>query len=174
MRLQWTKWMAALAAVAVMAGCSSGVKRPDGAAQAKLVSPKVTQVQLMLSDNAKKLQADNDNFNTNELKNVIEQQLKARGALDASAGQTLEVTVTSFRARSALTAVLFGVMAGTDNVEGSISVKDASGKVMHSAEISASYALGGYAGGITSTRMGWLYEAFAKHVVAELHGETAN
>lgn len=50
--------------------------------------------------------------------------------------------------------------------------RDASGKELQRFSVEASYALGGLAGGIDDTRMGWLYETFAKHAVDELSGKT--
>jgi hypothetical protein len=37
--------------------------------------------------------------------------------------------------------------------------------------VSTSYALGGFAGGQDSMRVGWLYEAFAKQVIGQFTGE---
>lgn len=164
------KCIALLGAVSVVAACSSGVKRPDGVEQVQLNNPKVKQVQIVLSDSAKALVADNANFSTADLKAVIESQLTEQGLLAKDSTQVLEVTVSSFRSRSAFAAVMFGVMAGNDNIVGSVAIKDASGKVLKEAEISVSYALGGFAGGGTGTRMGWLYQEFAQHAASELSG----
>ena len=72
-------------------------------------------------------------------------------------------SIKSFRARSAFAAIAFGIMAGNDDVfVGEMIIKDAAARVLKSIEINASYALGGIAGGMTDTRMGWLYGEFAK------------
>ncbi|MBI3044616.1 MAG: hypothetical protein HYY78_17500 [Betaproteobacteria bacterium] len=44
-------------------------------------------------------------------------------------------------------------------------------KLLNQFEVSASYALGGLAGGQDEARMGWLYEEFAKLTLKELTGD---
>ena len=102
---------------------------------------------------------------------MIERHLDGRGLLNNQSNQTVEVSINSFRVRSGFSAVMFGFMAGSDSIQGVVAVKNAAGQYIKRAEVSASYALGGIAGGQDSSRMGWLYEEFAKHVVAELTGE---
>ena len=170
MKTAFLKYGVILGFVAIMAGCASGVKQTAGSEKSELRSAKVTQVQIVLTDEAKKLVADNASFSVTSLKSAIEDQLKALDLLKPDAGQQMEVTLKSFRARSAFSAIAFGFMAGNDNVVGVMSIKDASGKVLKSAEINASYALGGLAGGMTETRMGWLYGEFAKLAIQELTG----
>jgi hypothetical protein len=62
-------------------------------------------------------------------------------------------------------------MAGDDHIYGDVIARDAAGKELQRFSVEASYALGGIAGGIEDTRMGWLYETFAKHTVEELKGK---
>jgi len=85
---------------------------------------------------------------------------------------TIEIELTSIRARSNFTAVLFGFMAGDDHVDGDVVVRGADGKVLQQFSVSASYALGGLAGGQDSVRMDWLYESFAENMTNELTGKT--
>jgi len=42
--------------------------------------------------------------------------------------------------------------------------------VVRKFNVSASYGLGGIAGGQDDVRMNWLYEKFAEHTIAELSG----
>jgi hypothetical protein len=65
---------------------------------------------------------------------------------------------------------MWGVMAGTDNVTGDVIVRDASGKQVRRFTVNASYGLGGFAGGQDDMRLGWLFDKFAEHTVAELGG----
>ena len=75
-----------------------------------------------------------------------------------------------FRVRSNFTAVMFGFMAGNDSITGDVVLRDAAGKELNRFEVSASYALGGLAGGMDDARMGWLYEKFAELTVENLGG----
>ena len=168
-----------LLVAAVLGGCASGVTRmeaatPGASAAAPVkVEQTVKSVNLFLSEDAKKLVADNLKFNQDTLRSMIERALGGQNMVKADASQTLDVEITSFRTRSNFTAIMFGFMAGNDNVEGVVSIKDVSGKILKRAKVSASYALGGLAGGQDDARMNWLYEAFAKHTVAEISGELA-
>ena len=168
-----------LLSVAVLGGCASGVTRMEagapgtGAAAPAKVEQTVKSVNLFLSEDAKKLVSDNLKFNQDALRSIIERALGGQNMVKADASQTLDVEITSFRTRSNFTAIMFGFMAGNDNVEGVVSIKDASGKILKRAKVSASYALGGLAGGQDDARMNWLYEEFAKHTVAELTGVPA-
>jgi hypothetical protein len=168
------KLAAALAFVALLGACASGVQRMDSAPVAGVAAPKVESnvkaVNLWLNDDAKKLVAENIKFNQETLRTTVERSLNAQNMIKADSGQTLDIEITGFRTRSAFTAVMFGFMAGNDNVEGIVSVKDASGRVLKKAKVNASYALGGLAGGQDDARMNWLYEEFAKHTVAEVSG----
>lgn len=166
------KYVAILGMVAIMAGCASGVKRDAGTEVVKLKNTKVNQVQISLTDDAKKLVADNSSFSVTGLKSSIEDQLKALDLLKTESGQTMAISLKSFRARSAFSAIAFGFMAGNDNIVGTMTIKDANGKDLKSVEINASYALGGIGGGMTETRMGWLYGEFAKLAIQELTDST--
>ena len=165
----------AIAVVTTLVACASGVTRMDSATSAApaKVERNVKSVNLWLSDDAKKLVANNMKFNQDTLRSTVERALQAQNMVKTEAAQTLDIEITGFRVRSAFTAVMFGFMAGNDNVEGVVTVKDAGGKVLKKAKVSASYALGGLAGGQDESRMGWLYEEFAKHTVAELTGVPA-
>ncbi|MEO6280441.1 DUF4410 domain-containing protein [Roseateles sp.] len=158
--------------VAVMlTACASGVTRMDSDLKESMpLERNVSSVTLRLSDEAKKLVADNLKFNQETLKGTIERSMNAQNLVQPGSKQTLEVEITSFRVRSAFTAVMFGFMAGNDNVEGVVTLKRADGSVAKKAKVSASYALGGLAGGQDESRMSWLYEEFAKLTVAELTG----
>jgi hypothetical protein len=166
------KWMTIIAFAAVMTGCASGVNRNAREASVVLTNKTVTNVQISLTDGAKKLVADNATFSVSALKSTIEDQLKALDLIKPNAGQTMNISVKSFRARSAFAAIAFGIMAGNDNITAEMTIKDANGKVLKSVEINASYALGGLAGGMTDTRMGWLYGEFAKLATQELNDAT--
>jgi hypothetical protein len=168
--------LAATVTVALtLGGCASGVVRMDApaATSAAEIKPHAKAVTLWLNDDAKKLVADNLKFNQETLRGTVERAMAARNMIAADATQSVDIEITSFRVRSNFSAIMFGFMAGSDNVEGIVSVKDASGKALKRSKVSASYALGGIGGGQDEARMGWLYEEFAKHAVAEIAGAPA-
>ena len=80
------------------------------------------------------------------------------------------VTITGVRVRGSFSAVMFGALAGADSVDGDVNVLDKDGKVLRTFKVSASYAFGGFAGGIDSVRLNYLYEKFADLTAAELSG----
>jgi hypothetical protein len=166
---------ASLVIAAVLAGCAAGVTRMDAApglapAAAPAAVPDIKAVSLWLNDEAKKLVADNLKFNQDALRSMVERALAANSLIKPESGHTLDIEITSIRARSNFSAVMFGFMAGNDHIEGVVTIKDTAGKVLKRGKVSASYALGGLAGGQDDARMGWLYETFSKHTVAEVTG----
>jgi hypothetical protein len=169
----------AVAVVAALGACASGVTRLEAPRAAGAPAAAVAQtgpvksVSLALSEDAKKLVADNAKFNPDALRSTVERLLQAQNLVKADATQTLDIEITSFRVRSNFSAVMFGFMAGSDNVEGVVTIKDAAGQVVKRALVKASYALGGFGGGQDEARMGWLYEEFAKHALAEVTGQPA-
>jgi hypothetical protein len=156
-----------------VAGCASEIKRDPGATRSSAVlpDPKFASVKVYLNDNAQKLLADNIKFNPDALRSMIQRTLEARRMVVAESPNRLEVEVTDLRVRSNVAAVLFGFMAGSDLVQGNVYVIGKDGKALAKFEVSASYALGGLAGGQDETRTSWLYEEFAKLTVKELIGE---
>jgi hypothetical protein len=171
-----TPVLSTLVIAVALAGCASGVTRMDGpsaggaVAAAPAVDKTIKSVTLWLNDDAKKLLPDNLKFNADTLKGTIDRALAAHGAVKPDSAQQLDVEITGFRVRSNFSAIMFGFMAGNDNVEGIVTLKDGTGKVLKRSKVSASYALGGIGGGQDDARMGWLYEEFAKHAAAEVIG----
>lgn len=169
-----------LAAAALLGGCASGVTRMEttAAGQPAAVAvnsvPDIKSVTLWLNDDAKKLVAENLKFNQDALRGMVERALVANNVIKPESGHTLDIEITSIRTRSNFTAIMFGFMAGNDHVEGIVTIKDATGKALKRGKVSASYALGGIAGGQDDARMSWLYETFSKHTVAEVTGTPVN
>jgi hypothetical protein len=165
-------FLAAFVALGI-AGCASEVRRDQGAGppSAVLGDPKVASVKVYLNDDAQKLLADNIKFNPDALRGMLQRTLEARQLIVTESPNRLEVEITDLRVRSNVAAVLFGFMAGSDLVKGNVYVIGKEGKPLTKFEVSASYALGGLAGGQDETRTSWLYEEFAKLTVNELIGE---
>jgi hypothetical protein len=86
---------------------------------------------------------------------------------------SIDIVIKDVRVRSTAAAVLFGFMAGDDRIVGDVELKNASGRILDRFEISASYALGGWAGGQDDMRLNWLYEEFSKVLISELKGAAA-
>jgi hypothetical protein len=128
-----------------------------------------------LSDEARKEATDNLKFSQVELDQTIRRALEINNLLAEQYDgglPTIEVTVTSVRVRSSFSAIMFGFMAGDDHIDGDVAVRAADGSTLQKFSVSASYALGGLAGGQDSSRLGWLYETFAEHVTEELTGQS--
>ncbi|RTL31336.1 MAG: DUF4410 domain-containing protein [Burkholderiales bacterium] len=176
--VRFVRLMVALSLAALLGACASSstrMARADvSASQPVVVQNKAKSVSIWLNDDAKKLLADNMKFNADALKSTVERSLTAQSLLDPASEQTMDIEVTSFRVRSAFSAIMFGFMAGNDNVEGIVTIKGANGSILQQSKVKASYALGGIGGGQDEARMSWLYEEFAKHAVAELSGTKVN
>ena len=106
------------------------------------------------------------------MQSIIERNLEASGLIDAASLRMVKVVVTDIRVRSTFNAFMWGFMAGDDHIVGDVSIMDVKGEPQHTFKVSASYALGGFAG-MNETRMGWLYEEFAKLTLAEIKGDSA-
>jgi hypothetical protein len=169
--------IASASALVFLAACASGVTRSDNIELAKPhfadAGRKAGGISVSFSPEGQKSAADNIKFNQETLLSTVRRALEANDVLTKETDPTLakiEIIVTSVRVRSAFSAVMFGFMAGDDHIKGDVVVRDQSGREIQRFGVGASYALGGLAGGMDETRMGWLYETFAKHVLEELKG----
>jgi len=153
-----------IAAIALLltacAGTAVRKESTDSVATAGVL--KVKTVDARVSPKAKEQLPDNIKFDLNTLSSTVERALSASKLQDAAGVNTLDVEVTSVYIRGTFTAVMFGALAGADNISGDVRVLDPSGKVLRSFEVSASYAFGGFAGGQDSVRLNYLYEKFAE------------
>ncbi len=162
-----------------LGACASNITRSTNVA---LTTPyfentkvKAGNLSLTMTEKARKLAVENLGFNHKQLLDTVRRALEVNRILtektDASR-PSIEIQVTSVHARSNFAAVMFGFLAGDDHIQGDIIVRAPGGAVVQRFNVSASYALGGLAGGQDSARFGWLYEAFAEHVVKELTGKS--
>jgi hypothetical protein len=168
-----------LLTIIALAGCSSGVER---AAHTQFQAPQFDDpgeqaggLNVKLSSEAKDDATDNLKFNKSDLEATIRRALEINNLLAEqfdSGLPTIEVTVTSVRVRSSFSAIMFGFMAGDDHIDGNVVVRATDGNVLQKFSVSASYALGGLAGGQDSSRLSWLYETFAEHMTEELTGKS--
>jgi hypothetical protein len=156
----------------LLTACAGTVKREAGQMNKTYATVGISAVQVKLTPQAQALQNDNPQFSANELQGFIQRRLEGNSLISATANERVEVVVTSFRVRSTASAVIFGVLAGTDHMEGKVRVLNPDGKRLHSFDVNATYGFGGYAGG-DSMRMGWMYEKFSELVLSELTGTTS-
>ena len=163
--------------LSLLAACSSGVTRHTDAALStpQFADPakKAGGITVTLTPEAQKQASDNLKFNHETLLATVRRALEGNNVLvkeEATPLPKIDIMVTGVRVRSAFTAVMFGFMAGDDHINGDVVVRSPNGAELQRFSVSASYALGGLAGGQDETRMSWLYESFAKRVLEELTG----
>ena len=165
------RWLL-LASVLWLAGCAGTIQRESQSGAHRIENARYSAVDVVLTDDGRREAADNPLFNVRELGDYVRRRLEGRNLLDLQGTHSLEVSIQHVRVRSALSAVMLGVMAGADLIEGYVRVYDQRGRQVHGYKVNASYALGGLAGGQDSTRLGWLYDKFSELAVAELAGAT--
>lgn len=156
-----------------LVGCAAGVQHAKVDNKQYLSTKPAKAVSISLNDEAKAKVNDNLKFDQNALLDHVKRALTAKNLLAENKPEstnTVEILVKDFRVRSNFSAVMFGFMAGNDSITGDVILKDAAGKELNKFEVSASYALGGLAGGQDGARMGWLYEKFAELAVENLSG----
>jgi hypothetical protein len=151
------------------AGTAVRKESPDNAASAGVL--KVSSVQTRASPKAKEQLPDNIEFDLNTVTRTIERALSAANLRDGTVENVLDVEVTNVYIRGTFSAVMFGLFAGADNFSGTVRVLDPTGKVLRTFEVTASYALGGAAGGQDSIRLDYLYEKFAELTRYQLRDE---
>lgn len=174
-----TFW-AVLLLAAVLAGCSSAVKRSDDPEKRSNYfarGGKVSQeVKLTLDKNAQAQLADNLKFDQDKLLDTVKRALRGKQLMAESPApdlSTLEIVVTDIRVRSNFSAVMFGFMAGDDHIVGDVVARHSGGREVQRFQVSTSYALGGIGGGQDDVRMSWMYEKFAEELVNELTGASS-
>ena len=174
-------FVALCAQVLFCSGCASGYTRGSGqrAATALGVSSgnPLSAVSVELSPNVKEKLKDSVRFDQQALLRSVVLALSNRQLLGTEKRKgvpVLEILVTQVRVRNSFNAIMWGAMSGHDCIRGDLTVRDATGGIIDQFHIDASYALGGWAGGQDSTRMTWLYDAFAKQVVKVLTGEAGD
>ena len=153
-----------------LTACASTVDRKVSSWQYQ--GQKFASLRVSLNDAAKEKLKDNIKFDAQRFEQNILRTMESRGLIDKSSKNAVDVEVSDIRVRSTFSAVMWGFMAGNDHVSGTVRLKHPAG-VMHTFDVSASYALGGLGGGQDESRMNWLYEEFAKLTVNEImNGET--
>lgn len=149
------------ASIVSLAGCSSNVRLDsDIQASYQYRGEKYGKVVTTMADSVASDVDKATRFQQLGLEQAIIGRLKQDNLYDAQSGNTVNVVVNSLRVRNAASAIMFGAMAGSDNMEGSVTLKTPDGKVLNKFTIDASYALGGFGGGQNTTRLGYLSQTF--------------
>jgi hypothetical protein len=155
-----------------LTACASSVQRRPDSDSYRYGGEKFSKVDLSVDPVATEDPNDLVRFENQKLQSIIERGLQASGLIDPASLSMVKVVITDIRVRSTFNAFMWGFMAGDDHIVGDVSLLGEAGTVRHIFKVSASYALGGLAG-MNETRMGWLYEEFAKLTVAEIKGASA-
>lgn len=165
--------VALLGLALVLTSCASGV-RQAGETEApayQYLGQKFGQIKIRLSP---ELQADRDKaLRAQELNlaQAIKNQLQADQVFEESSVAEVDVVIHSIRIRHTANAVIFGPLAGTDNIAGIVTLKDTAGKVLTTFSMSAAWPLGGFGESSYPVRLGWLSKRFAESTVNTILGK---
>jgi hypothetical protein len=156
--------------VATFAGCASQVTRPPEATTTREPVRALTSFEVEISPVAKQAMGDPETqkFDPVAFRGVIQRTLDAAKLVSPEGDFKLTVTVDELRVRSTFNAIMWGFMAGTDQLNGTATLTRLDGRPAGSFKVGTSYGLGGFGGGQDSSRLAWLYEEFAKLLTQEL------
>jgi hypothetical protein len=156
--------------IAALAGCASQVTRPTEATTPREPVRALTSFEVEISPTAKAAMADAETqkFDVAAFRGVIQRTLDAAKLVSSDGDFKLTVTVDQLRVRSTFNAIMWGFMAGTDQLNGTATLTRVDGTPVGNFKVSTSYGLGGFGGGQDSSRLAWLYEEFAKMLTQEL------
>lgn len=169
MKFSFTRYLMCLLLLCT-AGCASNVSMDsDSSTQVykykgeKYSKINVTWVDALGSDPDKVTRIQQLSLDKAIVNSLISQKI-----YDEQANNTIDVQVTDMRFRSAFNAIMWGAMSGADYVDGDVTLKATDGTPLAHFKISASYALGGFAGGPDGTRMSWLSGKFGELTAATI------
>lgn len=96
------------------------------------------------------------------LDKALVNHLIASRLYDRQSSASIHVDITDLRFRNAFSAIAFGFMSGSDNLDGEVTLVAGDGTQLARFTVSVSYAMGGLAGGVNENRLGWLSGKFAE------------
>jgi Domain of unknown function (DUF4410) len=161
-----------LAAVCGLPACSGNVRHGDDTGSFAYNGQKFSAVKVELTPAAEGKLSDNIKFHAEELQSNVQRRLSTEGLFAEEQPYRIQVVVKDIRVRSTFSAIMWGFMAGDDHIVGDVVILDGDNQPIYQFEVTASYALGGFAGGQDGTRMNWLYERFAELTAQEIRGGT--
>lgn len=98
-------------------------------------------------------------------------QLKSRGVYDESSQDSVVILINSIYIRNAFNAIMFGVMSGVDNIDGTVTLLKENTELAKF-DVNAAYALGGLGGGQNEVRLTWLSDKFAEQTADMILGKS--
>ena len=161
----------ALSTAVLLSACATTVNhRSDAVDTPSQTGLPIRSVAITYSPSGADDLKDNAGFEQSKLLTSIDQHLTSKQLLETSAprGDSLEIQITAVRYRSTFNAVMWGFMAGSDNVRGEVYLRDPSGKLLSHFEVYAMYALGGLGAGWKGERWSYLYNKFGDAVADNL------
>ena len=153
------KALAALALMVVLSACSSTVKDLSEGPSYKYNGEKFTNITVVDSG---AIINDEGAFNKKTLEKSIQEALVKASLVDEKSDLSVLVDMKNVNIRSQGAAMVLGFLAGSDSLEGTVSLVKPDGSLLDKFGIKASYSAGGLIGGLDSARMDWLYDQFAK------------
>jgi hypothetical protein len=156
--------------IATLAGCASQVTRPPEATTTREPVRALTSFEIEISPVAKAAMDDAEiqKFDLVAFRGVVQRTLDAAKLVSPDGDFRLTVTIDELRVRGTFNAMMWGLMAGTDQLNGTATLNRLDGRPVGNFKVRTSYGLGGFAGGQDSLRVAWLYEEFAKLLTQEL------
>ena len=164
------KGLVGIILICLLGACASSVQRSDPTSNYVYSDEKFQSVEVVLSEKGKKELADNLKFDPAELQLQIARLMEEKELIHDPSENRVRVEITDIRIRGRFVAIMVGIFAGADYVNGKVSVLDSSGKSKHEFVSKASWALGGWGGGQDKSRLTWIYEKFAEVTVDEIMG----
>ena len=169
--------LAPLAACIVVA-CSSAVPPSGDTARSHLVAAqtaaarKAGDISLMLTQDAEIQAAGTGKFSKGRLLATLRRALERNDVLTHDADPRLpriDITISDVHTRANSIAIAFGPEGDDDYLEGQVMVRSPAGATLQEFTVSASYAMGaGFIARRDDPPMDWLYESFARRVLAVL------
>jgi hypothetical protein len=149
-----------------LSGCASQVIKSSESPKPEIRA--LQNVTVEMSPDAVQKIADDVEFDIDTFLATLRSALESRQLIAPDGDFDLNVVINDVRVRGTASAVMLGMFAGDDHLIGEAIILNRSGEVVYTYTAEASYALGGFAGGVDSTRLEWLYGKFSEIVSDEL------
>ncbi len=153
------KMIGSLVVVGFLGACSGTVTQMPQTSNYNYQNEKYNEIQISTNQAT---MSEEKIFDQQAFQTALENALKEKGLVDTSSAKTIRVDIKNVRLRSQGAAVMFGFLAGTDSLAGTVSLLDEKNNLISKFDVDASYGAGGLIGGLDGTRMEWLYNKFAE------------
>lgn len=166
--------LAVLVFAVFVSACSSTVHMQNESGNYAYKNEKYGNINVILADEISSDPSKTTRANQVNLEDKIKARLQSLGVYDETSTNKIDVVVSKLRVRNAFNAIMFGFMSGSDNLGGTVTLKDGQDNQISTFDISASYAMGGIAGGQNDARLGWLGDEFAELTANTIVGKNTN